>query len=56
MNIWDHETAFVRIKMHLGRSELKEVWRINRTSIREEEGAENWERVAFLKEETNSGL
>lgn len=48
MNSWDHETTFVRIKMHLGRSNLKEVWRMNKTSIREGDGAENRESVLLF--------
>lgn len=44
-NTRDHETAFVSIKMCLDRSKFKEVWRVSRTSRREKEGAENWERI-----------
>lgn len=40
-NTRDHETAFVSIKMCLDRSKFKEAWRVSRSSIREEEGAEN---------------
>lgn len=43
MKIWDHDTAF-GLHLHLGRSRLNEVQRINRTSMREEGGTENWER------------
>lgn len=34
MNTRDLETAFVSLRMNAGRSELKEVWRMNRTSIK----------------------
>lgn len=41
-NTRDHGTAFVSINMCLDRSKFKKAWRMSRTSIREEEGAENW--------------